>query len=248
MLASLEVVHLPPPKPPRLPPPALPMVDLHLADLTAVGLAAAAGKAAAAVAEPLAKIKKDAQKEGLALVPAANTSGFEGVCFAPGVCSLLTKPYKARLTHEGNRVEHLGYYSSAAEGALAYARRLGPQASRLAAEAAAAVLPPPPPPPPKKKQKQTLDGSGSGAGAEGRVSPGPSAPANPPKPAGAKPQASGFQWRDSTSQATPKLTATQRKNQKARLKKKAGAAAAPAADEADAAPQPPPPPPPPREA
>ena len=246
MLASLEVVHLPPPKPPRLPPPALPMVDLHLADLTAVGLAAAAGKAAAAVAEPLAKIKKDAQKEGLALVPAANTSGFEGVCFAPGVCSLLTKPYKARLTHEGNRVEHLGYYSSAAEGALAYARRLGPQASRLAAEAAAAVLPPPPPP--KKKQKQTLDGSGSGAGAEGRVSPGPSAPANPPKPAGAKPQASGFQWRDSTSQATPKLTATQRKNQKARLKKKAGAAAAPAADEADAAHQPPPPPPPPREA
>ena len=222
------------------------MVDLHLADLTAVGLAAAAGKAAAAVAEPLAKIKKDAQKEGLALVPAANTSGFEGVCFAPGVCSLLTKPYKARLTHEGNRVEHLGYYSSAAEGALAYARRLGPQASRLAAEAAAAVLPPPPPP--KKKQKQTLDGSSSGAGAGERVSPGPSAPANPPKPAGAKPQASGFQWRDSTSQATPKLTATQRKNQKARLKKKAGAAAAPAADEADAAHQPPPPPPPPREA
>ena len=98
-LASLEVVHLPPPKPPRLPPPALPMVDLHLADLTAAGLATAAGKAAAAVAEPLAKIKKGAQKEGLALVPAANTSGFEGVCFAHGANAAIGRWAPARVNN-----------------------------------------------------------------------------------------------------------------------------------------------------
>lgn len=212
------------------------MVDLYLADLSATGLAAAASKAAAAVAEPLAKVKKGAQKEGLALVPASNTSGFEGVCFAPSRCSLLTKPYKARLT-VGSFIEHLGYFSSAAEGALAYSRRLGPQASQLAAEAAGATLPPR-----KKKQKQSLDGSGSGAGAEDRGSSVLSAHADPPKPA-AKPaanpaettqQISSSPWHDGTSQASaPKLTATQRKNQKARLKKRAAGAAA--ADEAGGA-------------
>lgn len=116
-------------------------------------------------------------QEGLALVRRdAGKTGFKGVAFKPSACALLCKPYKVHY-REGDRIEHLGYFASAEEGALAYARRLGPEASSAAAAAAAAApegrkakgenrssncarasLPPPqqqapPKPPPTKKRK-----------------------------------------------------------------------------------------------
>ena len=158
-------------------------------DLTPAGLAAAARSAAAAAVEvTAAQVNKIAQKEGLVLVKARNETGFEGVCFRPAACALLSKPFKARAAgansrlalfltrHDldltlsptltkaryeaGERIEHLGYFSSPAEGALAYARRLGPAACKAAAAAAKRAAPPAPPEgeadgaPKKKKQKQ----------------------------------------------------------------------------------------------
>ena len=158
-------------------------------DLTPAGLAAAARSAAAAAVEvTAAQVHKIAQKEGLVLVKARNETGFEGVCFRPSACALLSKPFKARATgpnltpdltltrydlelalsptltkaryEAGERVEHLGYFSSPEEGALAYARRLGPAACKAAAAAAKRAAPPAPPEgeadgaPKKKKQKQ----------------------------------------------------------------------------------------------
>ena len=132
-------------------------------DLTPAGLAAAAYSAAAAAVEvTAAEIHTLAQKEGLVLVKARNETGFEGVRFRPAACALLSKPFKARhgpnpnpspasttlapililtltLTkaryEAGERIEHLGYYSSPVEGALAYARRVGPTACKAAAAA-----------------------------------------------------------------------------------------------------------------
>ena len=158
-------------------------------DLTPAGLAAAARSAAAAAVEvTAAQVHKTAQKEGLVLVKARNETGFEGVCFRPSACALLSKPFKARATgpnltpdltltrydldltlsptltkaryEAGERIEHLGYFSSPEEGALAYARRLGPAACKAAAAAAKRAAPPAPPEdkaegtPKKKKQKK----------------------------------------------------------------------------------------------
>ena len=66
-------------------------------DLTPAGLAVAARSAAAAAVEvTAAQVHKTAQKEGLVLVKARNETGFEGVCFRPSACALLSKPFKAR--------------------------------------------------------------------------------------------------------------------------------------------------------
>ena len=66
-------------------------------DLTPAGLAAAARSAAAAAVEvTAAQVHKIAQKEGVVLVKARNETGFEGVCFRPSACALLSKPFKAR--------------------------------------------------------------------------------------------------------------------------------------------------------
>ena len=130
-------------------------------DLTPAGLAAAARSAAAAAVEvTAAQVHKTAQKEGLVLVKARNETGFEGVCFRPSACALLSKPFKARATgpnltpdltltrHDldltlsltltkaryeaGERIEHLGYFSSPEEGALArIALRVAPAAAEV---------------------------------------------------------------------------------------------------------------------
>jgi len=126
-------------------------------DLSPSGLAAAACSAAAAASEvTTAQVNTLAQKEGLVLVKARNETGFEGVRFRPAACALLCKPFKARY-EAGKQIEHLGYFSSPAEGALAYARRVGPAACKAAAAAAKRAAPPggeTEAAPKKKRQKQ----------------------------------------------------------------------------------------------
>jgi len=121
-------------------------------DLSSAGLADAARSAAAAVEMPRAQVNVLAQKEGLILIKAQNETGFEGVRFKPEACGLLCKPFKAHYK-AGGRIEHLGYFSSGTEGALAYARRLGPEASKAAAAAAAAARKSAPRPTKKQKVK-----------------------------------------------------------------------------------------------
>ena len=72
-----------------------------------------AGAAAAATAERLA------EAEGLTLIPSSNACGYLGV----SVCG--KDGYQARIKVDG-RDERIGWYPSAAEAALAYARYLGP--------------------------------------------------------------------------------------------------------------------------
>ena len=62
-----------------------------------------------------------AAEEGLALVPADNTTGFKGVSYN----NSYIKPYTAQIWQDG-KDHSLGTFASAAETALAVARFLGP--------------------------------------------------------------------------------------------------------------------------
>ena len=88
------------------------------------------------MARPAKELRRQAKKEKLTLVPAANDTGFEGVAFEPARCAELCKPFRARLSLEDGYVRHLGYFASKEEAALGYARALGSNASKDAAAAA----------------------------------------------------------------------------------------------------------------
>ena len=77
-----------------------------------------------------------AAAEGLSLVPADNTTGFKCVSYN----NSYIKPYKAEIGQNGEQ-HRVGTFATAAEAALAYARRLGP------AGCAAALAPPAAPEP-----------------------------------------------------------------------------------------------------
>ena len=97
----------------------------------------AAATAPPATPEPVmteAEARRLAAGEGLQLVPADNATGFKGISKVSG------KPFQARIW-QGGKKRSLGYYASAAEAALAYARHLGP------AGCAAALAPPAAPEP-----------------------------------------------------------------------------------------------------
>ena len=64
--------------------------------------------------------KRQAQREGLKLVPAKNHTGFFGVRYR----ELEQRPYKAWL-QVGDRIQHLGYHACGEEAALARARAVG---------------------------------------------------------------------------------------------------------------------------
>ena len=81
--------------------------------------------------------RSQAEAEGLTLLKAENKTGYFGVYHSkPG----RPKPYKAEIK-QGGKQHCLGTFTTAAEAALAYARRLGP--AGCAAAAAAAPAPPP---------------------------------------------------------------------------------------------------------
>ena len=88
--------------------------------------------AAGAVARTVAAAEKRAAAEGLTLQRTARSpTGFKGVTKEKRRKS---KPFQAQVWR-GGRYEHLGYYRSAAEAALAYARALGKQVCALVAGA-----------------------------------------------------------------------------------------------------------------
>jgi len=78
-------------------------------------------------AEAIARAERLAEAEGLTLIPSTNTSGYKGVSKAHHVRGYLTR------VRENSADVHLGCFETAAEGALAYARYLGPD--RCAQEA-----------------------------------------------------------------------------------------------------------------
>ena len=77
-----------------------------------------------------AAVLRVAAREGLTLVRADNATGFRGVARNEKACK--SKPYQAYLNHN-RKQQHLGYYATAEEAALAYARALGPEGSKAAA-------------------------------------------------------------------------------------------------------------------
>ena len=93
-----------------------------------------ASQPAAQTSAALKKVLATAVAEKLTLVPSANVSGFKHVRHVP----LERNPWKARHV-DGDRVRHLGYYSTAVEAVLQVARRLGPEGSCAAAAAAVAA-------------------------------------------------------------------------------------------------------------
>ena len=74
--------------------------------------------------------RERARNEGLTLVRTSNETGFMGVYRDGGGESL----YQARVDRDDGTQQHLGYYATAEEAALAYARALGPEASLAAAK------------------------------------------------------------------------------------------------------------------
>eukprot|EP00964_Phaeocystis_antarctica_P126142 scaffold89866_cov56-Phaeocystis_antarctica.AAC.2 len=90
----------------------------------------------AAAAPPLTSevVRQQAQAEGLTLLVANNKAGYFGVSLGkPG-----PKPYEARVRRGGQQVT-LGYFTTAEEAALCFAR--SPEGQAAAAERAAAALP-----------------------------------------------------------------------------------------------------------
>ena len=83
-----------------------------------------------------------AETEGLTLLKANNVSGYKGVYFNSSVNR--AKPYRVKVTRGGIKVQ-LGYFATAEEAALCYARA-------SAAKAAAAAAAPPAPPPMTAKE------------------------------------------------------------------------------------------------
>ena len=82
---------------------------------------------------------RQAKREGLTLTTSGNSNtGYKGVCYCPKEQG--RKKYKLLATVEGKMV-HLGYFATAEEAALFYARR---EAGRDTSDLTA---PPPPPPP-----------------------------------------------------------------------------------------------------
>ena len=87
-------------------------------------------KCAAAAAVPMTARRRSAWlRRRTTLVPSSKSAtGFEGVCKDK---LALAKPYMAqRRLMRGGKQEHLGYFASAEEAALAYARALGPSERR----------------------------------------------------------------------------------------------------------------------
>ena len=80
-----------------------------------------------------------AEREGLTLAASSNISGYKNVTFKPKERS--SKKYKLSVT-VGSKNVHLGYFATAEQAALFYARR---EAGRDTSDLTA---PPPPPPPP----------------------------------------------------------------------------------------------------
>ena len=79
-----------------------------------------------------------AAAEGLSLVPADNSTGYKGVRRINGN----GKPFQAQISQDGKQ-HHLGSFATAAEAALAYARRIGPVGCAAAAATALAAPEPP---------------------------------------------------------------------------------------------------------
>ena len=121
----------------KISPPLL--ADVQLSCLLDAPLEIAAAAAAAAVAMTGQEVRRLAKKEKLKLTSANTDAGYEGVTFEPARCAELCKPFRARQQLEAGAVRHLGYYSSALEAALGYARALGSEASAAAAAAAEAA-------------------------------------------------------------------------------------------------------------
>ena len=71
-----------------------------------------------------------AASEGLPLVRSENAAGFKGVTHHEKASK--SKPFQAKHCHGGKK-RSLGYFASAEEAALAYARELGPEDSKTAA-------------------------------------------------------------------------------------------------------------------
>ena len=90
--------------------------------------------------EALQEAERLAQAEGLTLVRAVSLTGFKWVTVdrRDGVFHHISRPYRAKRKPKHGTSFDLGTFPSAAEAALAIARRLGPDASRDAAALAAA--------------------------------------------------------------------------------------------------------------
>ena len=71
-------------------------------------------------------------------MPAATTTGWKGIAKVSGS----SRPFQAKI-RQGGKQHNLGYYATAAEAALAYARFLGPEGCATAFAAAAAAAEPP---------------------------------------------------------------------------------------------------------
>ena len=116
---------------------------------------------AAPTADGLEAIRQ-AEREGLTLATSSgSSSGYKGVSFCPKEQG--RKKYKLQATVEGKMV-HLGYFATAEEAALFYARR---EAGRDTSDLTA----PPPPPPPSSTSAELpvyRRAQHSDAGANGR--------------------------------------------------------------------------------
>ena len=79
------------------------------------------------MAEAPAWVLAAAAAEGLTLVRSTNTTGFAHVLLPAGANK--ATPFMLRCAMEEGGARVVGYYASAAEAALVYARRVGPEAS-----------------------------------------------------------------------------------------------------------------------
>ena len=71
-----------------------------------------------------------AETEGLTLLKANNVSGYKGVYFNSSVNR--AKPYRVKVTRGGIKVQ-LGYFATAEEAALCYAKTVAEQSSMVLA-------------------------------------------------------------------------------------------------------------------
>jgi len=85
---------------------------------------------------------RQAAREGLTLTASSNSTGYKGVCYRPKERG--SKKYKLKVK-VGRKDVHLGYFATAEQAALFYARW---EAGRDTSDLIAPPPPPPPPPPP----------------------------------------------------------------------------------------------------
>jgi hypothetical protein len=91
---------------------------------------------AAALPMTAAEALAAAEEEDLMLVRADSKAGFKGVTYVQGNKTGRSRPYALKIWAEG-RAQRLGYYATAEEAALEYARHVGKErAAKEAAEAA----------------------------------------------------------------------------------------------------------------